>query len=93
MGRYQRGHILEQHGAFHVRYYTTEIVDGQPKRAQRSERLCLEGNKHHSRLRPGGLTGAMTVSYVVSAGGVTLLGVRDRGFPSAATAVLWVSGA
>jgi hypothetical protein len=46
MGRYQRGHIFEQHGAFHVRYYTTEIVDGQPKRVQLSERLCLKDNKH-----------------------------------------------
>jgi integrase len=48
MGRYQRGHIFEQHGAFHVRYYTTEIADGQPKRVQRSERLCSKDNKHHS---------------------------------------------
>jgi integrase len=48
MGRYQRGHIFEQHGAFHVRYYTTEIVDGQTKRVQRSERLCSKDNKHHS---------------------------------------------
>ena len=45
MGRYQRGHSSEQHGAFHVRYYTTEIVDGQPKR-ERSERLCLKDNQH-----------------------------------------------
>jgi hypothetical protein len=48
MGRYQRGHVFEQHGAYHVRYYTTEIVDGQPKRAQRSERLCFKDNRHHS---------------------------------------------
>lgn len=48
MGRYQRGHIFEQHGAFHIRYYITDIVDGQPKRVQRSERLCIRDNKHHS---------------------------------------------
>jgi integrase len=48
MGRYQRGHIFEQHGAFHLRYYTTEIIEGQPKRVQRSERLCSKDNKHHS---------------------------------------------
>jgi len=48
MGRYQHGHIFEQHGAFHVRYYTTEIVDGQPKRVQRSERLHSKDNRHHS---------------------------------------------
>lgn len=48
MGRYQRGHIFEQHGSFHVRFYINEIVDGQPKRVQRSERLCSKDNKHHS---------------------------------------------
>jgi integrase len=48
MGRYQHGHVFEQHGAFHVRYYTAGIVDGQPKRVQRSERLCSKDNKHHS---------------------------------------------
>jgi integrase len=48
MGRYQRGHVFEQHGAFHVRYYVTEIVDGKPQRVQRSERLCSKDNKHHS---------------------------------------------
>ncbi len=32
----------------HVRYYVTEIVDGQLKRTQRSERLCAKDNKHHS---------------------------------------------
>jgi integrase len=42
MSRHQRGHIFEAHGAFHVRYYTTEIVDGQPKRVQRSHRLCTK---------------------------------------------------
>lgn len=48
MGRYQRGHIFEQHKAFHVRYYTTERVDGQPKRVQESECLCSKNNRHHS---------------------------------------------
>ncbi len=47
MGRYQRGHVFDQHGAFHVRYYTTEIVDGQPKQVQRSERLCTKDTRHH----------------------------------------------
>src|SRR5579862_481039 len=41
MGRLQKGHIYEAFNAFHVRYYTTEIVDGKPKRVQRSHRLCL----------------------------------------------------
>ncbi len=45
MSRHQRGHIFEAHGAFHVRYYTTEIVDGQPKRVQRSHRLCTKDRK------------------------------------------------
>ena len=48
MGRYQNGHIFEQHPAFHVRYYVTEIVDGKPTRVQRSERLCTRYTKHHS---------------------------------------------
>src|SRR6516164_10871229 len=48
MGRHQRGHVFEAHGAFHVRYYLTEIVDGHPKRVQRSHRLCTKDNKHFS---------------------------------------------
>jgi integrase len=48
MSRYQRGHVFEGHGAFHVRYYVNAIVDGQPRRVQRSERLCSKDNKHHS---------------------------------------------
>jgi integrase len=48
MGRHQRGHIYEAFGAFHVRYYQTEIIDGGPKRVQRSHRLCAKDTKHHS---------------------------------------------
>ncbi len=40
MGRYQRGYIYKAFGGFHVRYYTTAIVDGKPARVQRSKRLC-----------------------------------------------------
>jgi integrase len=49
MARYQSGHVFEAHGAFHVRYYTSAIVDGTPKRVQRSKWLCKKDNKHHSR--------------------------------------------
>ena len=42
MSRHQRGYIYEKFGAFHVRYYATEIVDGQPTRVQRSHRLCTK---------------------------------------------------
>src|SRR5437660_1369151 len=42
MGRHQRGYIYEAFGAFHVRYYTTEIVEGQTVRNQRSHRLCTK---------------------------------------------------
>jgi integrase len=42
MARHQRGYIYEASGAFHVRYYLTEIIDGQPKRVQRSHRLCTK---------------------------------------------------
>jgi integrase len=36
----QRGYVYEASGFFFVRYCTTEIVDGQPQRVQRSHRLC-----------------------------------------------------
>ena len=49
MGRYQSGHIYEASGAFFVRYYVSEIVDGRPTRVQRSYRLCSKDDKHHSR--------------------------------------------
>jgi hypothetical protein len=49
MARYQQGHIYERFGAFHVRYYTTEIENGQPVRRQRSHMLCRKDEKHHSR--------------------------------------------
>ena len=42
MARHQRGHIYEASGAFHVRYYTTEIVAGKPEKKQRSHRLCTK---------------------------------------------------
>jgi hypothetical protein len=46
MARYQRGHISEAFGAFHVRYYVTELVDGKPVRKQKSERLCANDARH-----------------------------------------------
>jgi len=49
MGRHQTGHIFEsKSGAFHVRYYATEIVDGHPKRVQRSHLLCRKSDKYYS---------------------------------------------
>ena len=49
MGRHQTGHIFESASkAFHVRYYQTELVDGVPKRVQKSHLLCHKDNKHHS---------------------------------------------
>jgi integrase len=47
--RYQSGYIYEASGAFFVRYYVTEIIGGQPRRVQRSERLCPKDDRHHSR--------------------------------------------
>jgi integrase len=49
MGRYQSGHIYEASGAFFVRYYVSEIVDGKATRVQRSYRLCGKDDKNHSR--------------------------------------------
>ena len=34
--------------AFHVRYYTTDVVDGQPARVQKSEKLCDRDDLHFS---------------------------------------------
>ena len=48
MGRYQRGYVFHANGAFHIRYYVTELVNGKPERVQKSERLCSKDNKHHS---------------------------------------------
>jgi hypothetical protein len=50
MGRYQRGHFFEQHRAFHVRYYTTEVIDGQPKRVQRFSRFIESSTRHSTAL-------------------------------------------
>ena len=49
MSRYQSGYIYEASGAFFVRYYVSEIVDGKPRRVQLSHRLCSKDDKHHSR--------------------------------------------
>jgi len=49
MSRYQSGYVYEASGAFFVRYYVTEIVDGKPTRVQSSYRLCAKDDKYHSR--------------------------------------------
>ena len=50
MTRHQTGYIFESKSeAFHVRYYTTEIVDGHAKRVQRSHLLCRKDNKYFSK--------------------------------------------
>ena len=50
MGRHQTGYIFEsKSAAFQVRYYVSEIVDGQPKRVQKSHPLWRRDNKHFSR--------------------------------------------
>ena len=51
MARHQRGYIYEASGAFHVRYYFTEIVEGKPAKKQRSQRLCTKNRNtgHGSR--------------------------------------------
>jgi hypothetical protein len=48
VGQYQRGYVCEQSSAFHVRYYTTELINDQPKPAQKSERHHLKDDKHPS---------------------------------------------
>jgi integrase len=49
MSRYQSGYVYEASGAFFVRYYVSEIVDGKPARVQSSYRLCAKDDKYHSR--------------------------------------------
>jgi hypothetical protein len=54
MERYQRGYVLEASNAFHVSCYVNEIVNGEPKRVQRSQRLCAplwEGSPHRPQLK------------------------------------------
>lgn len=46
--RHQTGYVYEASGAFFVRYYVTEIIEGQPKRVQKSQRLCAKDDKHFS---------------------------------------------
>ena len=48
MGRYQRGYVFHANGAFHIRYYVTELINGKPERVQKSVRLCSKDDKHHS---------------------------------------------
>src|ERR1035437_8267231 len=47
--RPQTGHVFESaSGAFHVRYRAIVIIDGQPRRVQRSAMLCRKDDKHFS---------------------------------------------
>src|SRR5271168_2361378 len=47
--RHQDGNVYEASGAFHIRYWSTELRDGKAVRVQRSKRLCAKDNKHHSK--------------------------------------------
>ena len=40
MTRFQRGYVFTAHGAWHLRYAVTAIVDGQARRVQQSTRIC-----------------------------------------------------
>src|ERR1700691_1050350 len=45
--RHQTGNICERHGAFHVRYYVTEMRDGKLTRVLRSQKLCDKDSGDH----------------------------------------------
>jgi integrase len=45
--RHQTGNICERHGAFHLRYYVTEMRDGKLTRVLRSQKLCNKDSKDH----------------------------------------------
>jgi integrase len=49
MRKLQDGHIYDASGSLYVRYTATEIVDGQPKRVQRSHKLCEKDGMHELR--------------------------------------------
>jgi integrase len=46
--RHQVGRVYEASGKFYVQYRRTEIIDGTPKRVQRSELLCEKDAAHKS---------------------------------------------
>lgn len=46
--RHQEGNVSEASGAFHIRYWSTELRDGKAVRVQKSKRLCAKDNKHYS---------------------------------------------
>jgi integrase len=48
MGRHQSGYLYKAFGGWHVRYWITELKEGQPVRVQRSHKLCdaiIKGEK------------------------------------------------
>lgn len=47
MGRVQAGYVYEASGTLYVRYWTSEIVEGKPRRVQCSERLCDVDARHY----------------------------------------------
>jgi integrase len=48
--RHQTGYIFQSaSGSFHIRYYSTEIVNGQPVRVQKSHLLCRKDARHFSK--------------------------------------------
>jgi hypothetical protein len=73
MGHFQTGYIYEAFNAFHVRYYVTEIIDGQPKRVQKSKRpwFSREASKTQA------ASGAISADW--AEGEVLIHGNRIRG--------------
>lgn len=51
MTRFQRGYVFTAHGAWHVRYVVTALVDGQPTRVQKSTRICSKSGISKRRAR------------------------------------------
>jgi len=47
--RFQSGYVFSTSTSFFIRYYQTEIIDGQTRRVQKSQRLCLKDTEHHSK--------------------------------------------
>jgi integrase len=70
--RHQAGYVFAANGAFHVRYYVTQVVDGQLKRVQKSERLCSKGDGTKTARR---LTAAVMERVNADSGGVAQVDV------------------
>jgi hypothetical protein len=63
MSRYQRGHIYQAFGAFHVRFYQTDRRDGHLACVQKPHRLCFKDRTQLFRTCGGKLADVVLVNF------------------------------